>query len=162
MTESESATKRQLWYLHILTKTDTRELQITKSEANQRIRLALAGVVPKNETVVKPESKRKRAVPIIRDKKKEPTFKTAPKSNGFDCWHCHNGHEHQDLLADTHPYILCGCGASTVSLPRFKTSRNRRGGIKGIALSKPFVSSVTSADRYAMAKSAEQFAEATA
>lgn len=55
MTESESATKRQLWYLHILTKTDTRELQITKAEASRQIQFARARILLKNEIAPKPE-----------------------------------------------------------------------------------------------------------
>ncbi len=38
----KQATKRQLWYLHCLTGQDTRQLNCTKAEADQYIKLALA------------------------------------------------------------------------------------------------------------------------
>jgi hypothetical protein len=149
------ATSRQLWYLHILTKEDTRNLQITKVEANNRIRAIL-----KNEIVIQPKPEPSKPKPKVKaNLKRKSNIKVKAKSSGFDCWYCHNGHGHEDLLANTQPYTLCGCGASTVPLPRFKVSHNRKGGVRAVVFSKPFVSSVTSADRYAMAESARQFAE---
>ena len=156
------ATPRQLWYLHILTREDTRNLQITKVEASKRIELARVGQSPKNEIVIQPKPKPSKPKHRVKaNLKRKSSTKVSAKASDFDCWYCHNGHGRQDLLANTQPYTLCGCGASTVELPRFKSSRNHRGGIRGIALSKPFVSSVTSADRYAMAESGRQFANSS-
>jgi len=162
---NEPASQRQLWYLHILTGENTRNLPITKVEASKRIEFIRAQRLLKNEIDVKPElrltAKPKPKIKI--NLKRKSTIKVSSKSiavKDFDCWNCHNGHKHESLLANSQPYILCGCGASTVELPRFKTIRNRRGGIKSLILSKPVVSAVTDKARYAMQENYRQLAKA--
>jgi hypothetical protein len=152
---NEPATKRQLWYLHILTKGDTRNLQITKVEASKRIELARAKILLKNEIVIQPKPEPSKSKPRRKANLKPKSSikvkaKASVKSNGFDCWHCHNGYGHEELAINGHPYLLCGCGATTTILPRLKVSYNRRGGVRSVIFTKPFVSSITSADRNAM------------
>lgn len=53
MTTQAKATKRQLWYLHVLTGEDTRQLNCTKAEVDSMIKQAIAektGIVEVNTT----------------------------------------------------------------------------------------------------------------
>ncbi|MFA5300563.1 MAG: hypothetical protein WC389_20440 [Lutibacter sp.] len=52
----EPATKKQLWLLHILTKTDTRNLNITMLEASQRIEAAKKNPAEKSRPLVNPHA----------------------------------------------------------------------------------------------------------
>lgn len=139
LTPDAPATKRQLWYLHILTKTDTRSLELTMAEVSGHIESVKEGLP------FKPIKKADVTLPAVKQTKATFTTrvtispkKSITKPNQFTCWYCLDGHDREELQDNPlNKWILChGCGATTQNLDQYKTKRNKLGGAMGAVLKK--------------------------
>lgn len=133
-TPEAPATRKQTWYLFTLTERDYRTENLTMAEASTLIEQALKALSA-NETpsAQPPKARVPRAKAISKITKPVKTLAPKPTTNGFKCWYCLDGHEHQDIVINERQfYTLCQCNATTVDGPNYKLKRNKRGGVAGI------------------------------